>query len=277
MMARLVGPAATLIAVAVVVLALAWIFQRRLMYFPDARVLSARQVGIPRVEDVTFATADGVRLAGWFVPALEATRSTILVFNGNAGNRAYRAPLANALTGKGFNVFLFDYRGYGGNPGSPSEAGLTADARAARAYLTGRADVDASQLVYFGESLGTGVAVALAVEQPPAALVLRSPFTSMADVGAFHYPLVPVRLLLHDRFASNDVLGRLRSPLLIIAGDRDEVVPFDDSRRLYEAAPDPKELLIIHGASHNDRSLLDGVEMIEGIVRFLRRQVPRLL
>jgi fermentation-respiration switch protein FrsA (DUF1100 family) len=273
MMARLVVPAAILIAVAVAVLALVWIFQRRLMYFPDARVLSPANVGIPRAEEVTFATGDGLQLAGWFVPAIEATRSTILVFNGNAGNRSYRAPLAHALGACGFNVFLFDYRGFGGNPGSASEAGLAADARAARAYLAGRADVDTSRLVYFGESLGTGVAVTLAVEQPPAALVLRSPLTSMADVGAYHYPVLPVRLLLRDRFASNEAIGHLRSPLLIIAGDRDEIVPLDHSRRLYEAAPGPKELLIIYGASHNDDSLLDGAEMIAGIVRFLRQHV----
>jgi fermentation-respiration switch protein FrsA (DUF1100 family) len=214
-----------------------------------------------------------VRLAGWFVPAIERTQATILVFSGNAGNRAYRAPLARALADHGFNVFLFDYRGYGENHGSPSESGLAADARAARAYLTGRAGLDASQLVYLGESLGTGVAVALAAEHPPAALVLRSPYTSMADVGAYHYPALPVRLLLRDRFASKEAIGRLRSPLLIVAGDRDEVVPLDQSRQLYEAAPSPKEMLVIRGASHNDDALLDGDEMIDGIVRFLRRHV----
>jgi fermentation-respiration switch protein FrsA (DUF1100 family) len=189
------------------------------------------------------------------------------------GNRAYRGPLARALADHGFNILLFDYRGYGGNQGSPSESGLAADARAARAYLAGRADVDASQLVYLGESLGTGVAVTLAVAHPPAALVLRSPYTSMADVGAYHYPMLPVRLLLRDRFASKEAIGRLRAPLLIVAGDRDEVVPLDQSRQLYEAAPGPKEMLVIRGASHNDEALLDGDEMIDGIVRFLQRHL----
>jgi fermentation-respiration switch protein FrsA (DUF1100 family) len=243
------------------------------MYFPDAHVLSVAHAGITRAEEVTFATADGLQLGGWFVPAKERKQATILVFSGNAGNRAYRGPLARALADHDFNVFLFDYRGYGGNQGSPSESGLAADARAARAYLTGRADVDASQLVYLGESLGTGVAVTLAVEQPPAALVLRSPYTSMADVGAYHYPMLPVRLLLRDRFASKDAIGRLRAPLLIVAGDRDEVVPLDQSQQLYEAAPRPKEMLVVRGASHNDEALLDGDEMIDGIVRFLQRHL----
>jgi fermentation-respiration switch protein FrsA (DUF1100 family) len=173
------------------------------------------------------------------------------------------------LAARGFNVLLFDYRGFGGNPGSPTEIGLAADARAARVYLADRPDVDAARLVYLGESLGTGVAVGLAAEQPPAALILRSPFTSMADVGAYHYPILPVRLLLRDRFASRDTIGRVRAPVLVIAGDRDEIVPLEQSRTLYDAAPSPKELVIIKGASHNDDELLAGEEMIQAIVRFL--------
>jgi fermentation-respiration switch protein FrsA (DUF1100 family) len=258
-----------LIAAIAALLALLWVGQRRLMYFPDGRVSAPREVGLAGVESVRFPTADGLELAGWFVPAGAEAKATVLVFNGNAGNRAYRAPLATALAAHGFNVLLFDYRGFGGNPGSPTEIGLAADARAARDYLADRPDVGAARVVYFGESLGTGVAVALAAEQPPAALILRSPFTSMADVGAYHYPILPVRLLLRDRFASRDTIGHVRAPVLVIAGDRDEIVPLEHSRRLYDAAPSPKELVIIKGASHNDDELLAGEEMIQAIVRFL--------
>jgi fermentation-respiration switch protein FrsA (DUF1100 family) len=258
-----------LIAAIAALLALLWVGQRRLMYFPDGRVSAPREVGLAGVESVRFPTADGLELAGWFVPAGAEAKATVLVFNGNAGNRAYRAPLATALAAHGFNVLLFDYRGFGGNPGSPTEIGLAADARAPRDYLADRPDVDAARVVYFGESLGTGVAVALAAEQPPAALILRSPFTSMADVGAYHYPILPVRLLLRDRFASRDTIGHVRAPVLVIAGDRDEIVPLEHSRRLYDAAPSPKELVIIKGASHNDDELLAGEEMIQAIVRFL--------
>lgn len=260
-----------LIAVAAIaaLLALLWVGQRRLMYFPDGRVPAPREVGLAGVESVRFPTADGLELAGWFVPAGAEAKATVVVFNGNAGNRAYRAPLATALAAHGFNVLLFDYRGFGGNPGSPTEIGLAADARAAREYLADRPDVDAARVVYFGESLGTGVAVGLAAEQPPAALILRSPFTSMADVGVYHYPILPVRLLLRDRFASRDTIGRIRAPVLVIAGDRDEIVPLEHSRRLYDAVPSPKELVIIKGASHNDDELLAGEEMIQAIVRFL--------
>jgi hypothetical protein len=268
-MKRVMFPALTFLAAIAAVLALLWIVQRRLMYFPDGRVPAPREVGLAGVETVRFPTADGLELAGWFVPAGADAKGTVLVFNGNAGNRAYRAPLAAALAARGLSVLLFDYRGYGGNAGAPTESGLAADARAARAYVADRPDVDAARLVYLGESLGTAVAVGLAAEQPPAALILRSPFTSMADVGAYHYPILPVRLLLRDRFASRDTIARVRAPVLVIAGDRDDIVPLEHSRRLYDAAPSPKELVIIKGASHNDDELLAGEQMIQAIVGFL--------
>ena len=273
-MNRLVFLALTYATVIAAAFALLWVMQRRLMYFPEGRVPAPRAVGLAGVQEVRFPTADGLELAGWFVPAEGRARgATVLVFNGNAGNRAYRAPLATALRRQGFNVLLFDYRGYGNNPGAPTEAGLAADAHAARQYLVTRRDVDATKLVYFGESLGAAVAVGLAAEHPPAALVLRSPFTSMADIGAHHYPFLPVRRLLRDRFAMQDVTGRIRSPLLVLAGDRDDIVPLDHSRRLYEAAPSPKELVVIPGASHNDYELLAGDAMIRAIIGFLNRHL----
>ena len=263
------------VAVIVALLALIWTMQRRLIYFPASHVPAPGEIGLAGVEPVTFATSDGLSLSGWFFAASgPSPRVTVLVFNGNAGNRAYRGPLAAALQRRGLQVLLIDYRGYGGNPGAPSESGLAADARAARAYLAGRSDIDLSRLVYFGESLGTAVAVHLAVEHPPAALVLRSPFTSLVDVGRYHYPVLPVRLLLRDRFSAIDQIGRIHVPLLVIAGARDRIVPIDNSRRLYAAAMDPKALLVLPDADHNDDQLLAGDEMIEGIVRFLLPLMP---
>ena len=257
-------------AVIAAVLALIWTMQRRLMYFPTGGLPTPGDIGLTDVELVTFETTDGLRLNGWFAPSGTSPRVTVLVFNGNAGNRAHRGPLAAALHRHGLQVLLFDYRGYGGNPGTPTETGLAADSRAARAYLARRPDVDASRIVYFGESLGTAVAVDLAVEHPPAALVLRSPFTSMTDVGQHHYPFLPVRLLLQDRFAAIDQIPRIRVPLLVIAGGRDRVVPIENSRRLYDAAVAPKALLVLPDADHNDDDLLAGDEMIDTIVRFLQ-------
>jgi fermentation-respiration switch protein FrsA (DUF1100 family) len=262
--------AAGFIAAVAALLALIWTMQRRLIYFPARDVPTASDVRT-RVEPVAFETADGLRLNGWFVGASgPSPRVTILVFNGNAGNRGHRLPLAAAFHRHGLQVLLVDYRGYGGNPGTPTEHGLAADSRAARAYLGGRSDVDPARLVYFGESLGTAVAVRLAAEHPPAALILRSPFTSMVDVGQHHYPLLPVRFLLRDRFATIERIQSIRTPLLVIAGGRDRIVPVEHSRRVYEAAADPKTLLVLPDADHNDLALLAGDEMIRAIVRFLQ-------
>jgi fermentation-respiration switch protein FrsA (DUF1100 family) len=265
------GSIAVIAAVMAAVLALVWTVQRRLIYLPAGNVPPPGEIGLTGVEPVSFETADGLRLSGWFVAASGTSpRVTVLVFNGNAGNRAHRGHLAAALHRHGLQVLLLDYRGYGGNPGAPTEDGLAADSRAARAYVAGRPDVDASRIVYFGESLGTAVAVDLAVEHPPAALVLRSPFTSMTDVGRHHYPFLPVRLLLRDRFAAIDKIQQIRAPLLVIAGGHDRIVPVENSRRLYDAAVAPKTLLVLPDADHNDYELLAGDEMIGAIVGLLR-------
>ena len=192
---------------------------------------------------MSFPTADGLTLKGWFVSRTATPEFTVIVFNGNAGNRAFRAPLADALSRSNLAVLLFDYRGFGGNPGSPTEEGLSTDARAARDYVVSRSDVDRRRIVYFGESLGTAVAAALAVDYPPAALILRSPFTSMTDVGRHHYAFLPVRWLLRDRYATIDRIARVNAPLLVIGGDADSIVPIAQTRRIYEAAGDPKSLL----------------------------------
>lgn len=259
-----------LLALMTGIVALIWAGQRRLIYFPFGSVPHPRDAGLANAEPVAFATADGLTLQGWFVPAPRPPAPfTVIVFNGNAGNRAHRAPLAAALNAHNLAVMLFDYRGFGGNPGAPGEAGLAADAEAARRFAVARPGVDASRLVYFGESLGTALAAPLAAAHPPAALVLRSPFASMTDVGQFHYPFLPVGLLLRDRFETLDAAARVTSPTLVIAGARDSIIPIEQSRRVFDAIAAPKELLILPGADHNDTALLSGRQMIDGIARFL--------
>ena len=249
-------------------LALLWTQQRRLIYFPSPGPVPSAAAVLPGGRDVVLETADGMSLGGWYLPA-RGRGGAVLVCNGNGGDRSLRAGLALALNRMGLSVLLFDYRGYGGNPGKPSEGGLTADARAALDWLGAQPDVDPQRIVYFGESLGAAVALGLAVERPPAALVLRSPFTSLPDVAAVHYPWLPVRRLLLDTYPSIDRIASLRAPVLVIAGDRDDIVPAALSRRLFDAAPEPKQYVQVPGVGHNDPQLLDGPQMIGAIGRFL--------
>ncbi len=259
-----------LVALAAALVALAWVFQRRLIYLPYGRAGSPARAGLATAAEVRLRTEDGLVLGGWFVPADEPSRAAVVVFNGNAGNRSHRAPLAAALSAEGLSVLLFDYRGYGGNPGSPSEEGLARDARAARDYLVGRRDVDADRLVYYGESLGAAVAVSLAVESPPAAMVLRSPFTSLVAMARVHYPFLPARRLLWDRYPVARRIREVRAPTLVIAGARDGIVPRTQSRRVYEAAAGPRRFVLVPGADHNDPALLAGDRVVAEVTAFLR-------
>ena len=265
-MVRAVRMFAVLLIAFAVALALLWAGQRSLMYLPLGTVVPPADAGVPAAEAFNVSTSDGLSLGAWFLPSRsEPARATVIVFNGNAGNRSYRAPLGIALADAGFQVCLFDYRGYGGNPGSPSEAGLLSDARAIHAAVAARADVDARRIILFGESLGTGVAVILAAEVKPMAVVLRSPFTSMADVAAHHYRLLPVRRLLWDRFDSLSRVGALACPVAVVAGDRDRVVPFALSRRLYDAIPGAKTFVTVAGSDHNDSELNAGPRVLEAV------------
>ena len=222
-------------------LVILWVIQRGLIYFPSGDPGTPADAALPHAEIVAIPTADGLTLGGWFVPASGPARdTTVVVFNGN-----------------------------GGNPGAPSEKGLAADARAAVRHVASRPDVDGNRIIYLGESLGSGVAVGLAVERPPFALILRSPFTSLVDVGRHHYPFLPVNLVLRDRFPSLTRIASLASPLLVIATDKDDVVPTAQSERLYNAAASPKRLVIIEGAGHNDEEILAGPRVIAAIVEFL--------
>jgi fermentation-respiration switch protein FrsA (DUF1100 family) len=251
------------------VVLLAWLFQRKLIYLPLGQYVPPASDVLAGAREISFHTEDGLELAGWFVPG-EPGAPAVIVFNGNAGNRSFRAPLAEALTRVGFSVLLFDYRGFGGNPGSPSETGLAADARAARAWLGAQEEVDPRSIVFFGESLGAAVALAAAIDEPPAAVILRSPFTSMTAVGKLHYPFLPVGLLLKDRYPSIERIGGLSCPLLVLAGERDRIVPAAQSRALYDAAPAGRKRLVeIPGAGHNDYELLAGPRLIEEVVRFV--------
>ncbi len=268
--------------IAAVVLVVLYVAQRSLIYFPGSTG-PARELLPADAEAVELHAADGLRLGGWFLPAhgrpdgpsVDPTPSpAVLIFNGNAGDRSHRLPLAEALAKRGYSVLLFDYRGYAGNPGTPTEDGLRADARAAVDVLVARPEVDPERIAYFGESLGAAVAGGLATERPPAALILRSPPSSLGDVGRHHYPVLPVfDALLFDRYPLAEHLRGVQVPLLVLVlvTERDEIVPAELSRRVFDAAAEPKRYVPLDARHHNDTALLAGEEMLAAVTSFLGR------
>ena len=244
-----------------------WAFQRHLIYFPDPKPVRPAGDVIAGARDLTLHTADGLELGAWFIQATGQvdTGMAVLVAPGNGGNRAGRAGLAEELSRRGLAVLLMDYRGYGGNPGSPTEEGLAADADAAAGALA-ELGYPPRRTVYFGESLGSGVVAALQVGHRPAGIVLRSPFTELADVGAHHYPWLPVRALLRDRFPVVELLAASDAPITVIYGDRDTVVPPVLSARVADHAPRLAERVVIAGADHND-PVMFGPEVADAVAR----------
>ncbi len=206
------------------------------------------------VEDAWFKTADGLQLHGWYAEHPDP-RAVILFSHGNAGNVTNRAGILASLVGEvGASVLVYDYRGYGRSEGKPNEPGLYADARAARAWLAERAGVPAGDIVLMGESLGTAVAVELAAADGCRALVLDSALTSAPDMAALVFPWIPARLLLRTRLDSISKIGRYSGPLFQAHGTRDTIVPFEQGKRLFDAASSagPKQFLKMPGVEHND-------------------------
>jgi uncharacterized protein len=263
-MRRLAVVVAIVALVASGLLALAWSQQRRLIYFPSPGPVPPAGAMLPNGRDVVLETDDGIRLGAWYFP-VPGGGPAVLVCNGNGGDRSGRVELAAALNRMGLSALLFDYRGYGGNPGKPSEDGTAADAHAAQAWLAAQPGIE--KIVYFGESLGAAVALGLAIEKAPAALILRSPFTTLREVASVHYPVLP--RLLTDRYPSIDRIRAVHVPVMVMAGDRDETVPEEMSRRLYDAANEPKRFVLVPGAGHNDREFVDGRQMLDEIQGFL--------
>lgn len=240
--------------------------QRRLIYLPHPQVETPGAWGAGALATVLCRTEDGLELAGWY-RAPPAGGSVIVLFHGNAGHLGLRADKANFLLAAGHGVLLAGYRGYGGNPGQPSEKGLLADGRAWLDFLT-REGVSGSRLVLWGESLGSGVAVRLATERRVGAVILEASFTSLTDVAAALYPWLPVRSLLLDRFDNLARLGDLRAPLLVAHGERDRIVPVRFGRALFAAAAEPKQAHWAEEGGHND---LTQYGLLEAVTAFLAR------
>jgi pimeloyl-ACP methyl ester carboxylesterase len=239
---------------------LRWALNARL-YLPERQLRLTPAVPF---SDVTAETEDGERLHGWWVPATAARIGHVLLCHGNAGNLGDRVPHVELLAAAGFDVLAFDYRGYGGSSGRPSEAGTYRDARAAREVLLAQAGVDPERVFYLGESLGGAVALALALERPPAGLILQAAFTSVRDMARLHFPAIP-RAVVPDAYPSLRLIPRLQCPVLVVHGGRDRIVPLMHGEALAEAAPEPKQLEVFPDAAHNDLVARDGRRWAEVI------------
>jgi fermentation-respiration switch protein FrsA (DUF1100 family) len=216
------------------------------------------QAGLPQAEEHLLTTSDGEKVIVWHVPARPG-RPVILYFHGNGDFLAGLVPRFKAMTADGTGLVALSYRGYAGSNGTPSEDGLLRDAAAAHAFAAARYAAD--RIVAWGFSLGTGVAVALASEQPVGKLILEAPFTAIVDVAAAHFPFVPIRLLMRDRFRSDQRIARVKVPLLVMHGTSDQTIPIAFGERLFALANEPKRLVRLQGGGHNDLDAFGAMEI----------------
>ncbi len=246
---------------------LAFLFQGKLVYFPERNLaVTPEEVGLS-YQDVEFQTRDGVRLHGWLVPA-PREMAVLLFCHGNAGNISGRLESVRLFHALGLTVFIFDYRGYGRSAGHPNEAGTYADTHAAWEYLTEHERVAPGRIVLFGRSLGGAVAIELATHVRPRGLIVEATFSSAVELGARAYPWLPVRQLGRIRYDSLARIGAIRCPKLFIHSLNDEVVPYTLGLKLFQRACEPKNFLKIRG-NHNDGFLTSGRAYTDGLQSFL--------
>ncbi len=248
------------------------LLDRYFVYFPEREIsLTPGNVGLV-YEDVFISTSDGVKLHGWFVPG--NSDFTLLWFHGNAGNISRRVDNIALLHERlGANIFIIDYRGYGRSEGSPSEQGLYLDAEAAIEYLRSREDVKDDRLVLFGRSLGGAVAVEMAARHEVYALVVESTFTSVRAMAKSAHPILsrffPVGAVVRSKYDSLSKIKDVSTPILVIHGAQDEIVPYNMGQELYDAANEPKTFYSIVGAGHNDTYIVGGSAYFDTLRRFI--------
>ena len=229
--------------------ALMYVAQRGLMYFPESFRTAPAEAGLPEAEEVVVDTSDGARVIVWHIPP-KGDRPVWLYFHGNGGALRYRVDRFRELTANGEGLVALSYRGYAGSTGRPTEGGLIDDARAAYDFAVKH--YGAERIVLWGESLGSGVSLALAAERPVARVVLEAPFLSAVDIAAGVYPFVPVRWLMKDQFRSDLRVARVKAPVLVLHGDRDAVVPVSSGQLLYKLITSPKRFVRIAGGGHEN-------------------------
>ncbi len=226
-------------------------FQRSLLYHPDKHISAPEQYGLQGFRDLRTTATDGVEVQLWYRDAAEGY-PTILYYHGNASHIGDRAGILAALAGKGFGLLALSYRGYGKSGGEPTEQGIYHDARAAVAFLTRTQGIPLNRILFFGESLGTGVAVQMATEYQVAGLILQAAYTSVAARAAEIYFYIPVQMLIKDRFDSLRKIAHVKAPLLLFHGERDLTIPVRQGEALFAAATSPKRSFYFPDIAHND-------------------------
>ncbi len=249
-------------------------FEASIIFHPERAALGGLWRVPQGAEEVWFRNAEGLRLHGWFFHSkTQPAHATVVYAHGNGGNLSYCDWVGESLAARGFDVLLFDYRGYGRSEGEAAgEAGLYADAEAAYDFVTKERGVPARRVVLYGQSLGTAAVGDVAARRECGALVLESGLSSAADMAAVVMPWLPrfVRGLMKNKLDTASKLQGVRCPILVVHGDRDEVIPASQGRTLFEAAPEPKRLIVIKGAGHNDLSNVGGEEYLDTLAEFVR-------
>jgi fermentation-respiration switch protein FrsA (DUF1100 family) len=235
------------------------IFEENFIYFPQKYSQGAynQARSIPNLRDCWIRTEDSVKIHAWFAPA-ENAKATFVISHGNAGNISHRYILLQSLQRHGFNVLMYDYRGYGRSEGTPTEDGIYKDGIAAYDYAVTLPEVNRERLFLWGTSLGGAVAVDVATHRQVTGMILESTFTSAKDVARLVYPFLPVQFFMHTKLNSIDKIRTLTVPLLVIHGAHDSIIPIALGRKLFNAANEPKSFYEIPNADHNDTFFMGG-------------------
>lgn len=250
--------------------------QSSLIYYPDMPgrnlVATPENIGLS-YQDVEIITTDNIKLHGWFIPH-DKVKNTVLFFHGNAGNISHRLESIEIFHRLGLNVFIIDYRGYGQSEGKTTEQGTYQDAEAAWKYLHDVQGISGQQIIIFGRSLGASIAAWLASKHAPAALIIESGFSSVPAMGQRLYPFLPIHWLTHFKYDTRQYVKRISCPVMVAHSKNDEIIPYDEGREIFAAAPENKQFLALRGG-HNDGFLVSGSSYVEGLRSFINKALEK--
>ncbi len=262
-----------IVSIYIIIIILFTLFQSRFIYFPHREIIMTPDQAGLSYNAVQFISSDGIKLSGWFIPA-ENSQGVVLFCHGNAGNISHRMDSIRIFNNLRLSIFIFDYRGYGLSKGKPSEQGTYLDAEAAWYFLIRKQNIKPDNIIIFGRSLGGNIAAWLAKKHKPGALIIESTFTSIPNIGADLYPLLPISLLSRYNYNALDYIQNVKCPVLIVHSRNDEMIPFKHGKFLFEAANQPKQMLEIRG-SHNDGFVISGQLYTDGLNNFISGHIGK--